>query len=144
MKTVVFSILSMLLYAISNIIFEQKLSKMNNLTIIVCYTSVVLVLALIIRQIVRTDDVSFDFPKGNVLWFALGVGVIYTLADYFFIGAYTNGGSLLMITSIVALFPAVASLFKFLLTREIPNMYQISGYILAFVAIILIAKGSVK
>jgi drug/metabolite transporter (DMT)-like permease len=118
MKTVTFSVIAMLLYALTNVLIEQKLSKLNNLTLIVSYTSVILILALIARQIVKTDDVSFNFPTGNLLLIALGVGILFTLADYLFIGAYTNGGNILTVTSIIALFPAVASLFKFLYLKN--------------------------
>ena len=144
MKTVIFSVVAMLLYAVSNVLIEQKLSKINNLTIIVCYTSVILVLAIVARLIIKTNSIEYNFPTGNLLLIALSIGIMFTMADYLFIGAYTNGGDILTVTSIIALFPAVASGIKFLFTKEIPNWWQICGYLLAFIAILLISKGNTK
>lgn len=142
MKTIVYAILSMFLYAVANLILEYKLSRINNLTIIVCYSAIVFGLAILSRQITKTNDPSFDFPTGNLLWFTLILGIIFTLADYFYIGAYTNGGSVIAVSAIIALFPAVSSGLKFILTKEIPNIWQIAGYVLIFIGIIMIAKGA--
>jgi hypothetical protein len=40
------------------------------------------------------------------------------------------------------MFPVVASLIKFVWMQSLPNLWQVSGYILAVTATMLIAKGS--
>lgn len=106
------------------------------------YIPVVFIMAFIMRAATKTTDAAYDFPVGGDLLMLMLMGVVFAIADYFFIGAYTNGGSLLVVTSIVTLFPVIASLIKFLLTRNIPNLWQISGYACAAVAVFLVAKGS--
>jgi len=36
----------------------------------------------------------------------------------------------------------VASLLKFSITKQLPNLWQVSGYLLAAGAVVLVAKGS--
>ncbi len=142
MKPVIFSVLAMLCYAISNVMLELKFSKYNNLTLIVCYGSVIFLSALCMRQITITDDKSFNFPVGLDLLLVIVMGLVFSAADYFFVGAYTNGGNLLTITSITVMFPVFASLIKFFITRSLPNVWQTGGYALAVIAIIFVTIGS--
>ena len=77
-----------------------------------------------------------------MLVLAIVLGLIYTAGDYFFVSAYTNGGDVVTITCITVLIPVVASLMKFGITKHVPNLWQVSGYLLAAVAVLLVAKGS--
>ncbi len=148
-KAVVFAIVAPALYALANVLMEYKFSKFNNLTIlIVCY-SVVITLAIVMRALTKTADTSYDFPTGDALWLMLLLGVVFFAADYFFVGAYTNGGDLLTITILTILFPVFASIFKFTgsffirdMTFTPPNLWQIGGYLLAAIAVIMVVKGN--
>ncbi len=142
MKPIIFAILAVIGYAAGNVIMEERLTKYNNLTIIMGYIPVVFIAAFIMRAATKTSEASYDFPVGSDLVMLMLMGAVFAVADYFFIGAYTNGGSLLVVTSIVTLFPVIASLIKFVLTRDIPNVWQLSGYACAAVAVFLVAKGS--
>lgn len=141
-KPVVFALLGMALYALANLILEQKFSKFNNLTLMCVYILPILLVAIIGRQLTRTSDPSFDFPVGLDLAILVMMGLIFAAADYFYIGAYTSGGDLLTISCIVVMFPVFASLLKFAWTLALPNMWQMGGYVLAAGAVLLIAKGS--
>lgn len=101
-----------------------------------------LMLVILGRVVTKNSDPSFDFPAGNDLLILFGIGLIFFAADYFYIGAYTNGGDLATVTCIVALLPVVASVFKFAWTQSLPNAYQASGFVLAFIAVLLVSKGS--
>ncbi len=147
MKPVIYSILAilaMICYALANVLVEQKLSKLNALTIMMCYSGVIFTLTFTAWLIVRnTYGTGFQFPKiGKLLWVALGVGVVFTLADYFFISAYTSGGKLFLVTSIYVLFPVCASFIKYVMTGEKLNAWQVGGYVLAILAVLCITKGS--
>jgi drug/metabolite transporter (DMT)-like permease len=148
-KAVLYAMLAPILYALANVILEYKFSKFNNLSLMVIYGTVIVTLAIITRTIVRGTDPAFNFPNGSELYLLLALGAIFFLADYFFIGAYTNGGDLLTITILTILFPVFASIFKFLgsliisdMVSTPPNIMQISGYILAAIAVLLVVKGS--
>jgi drug/metabolite transporter (DMT)-like permease len=108
----------------------------------ILYASVIWISAVGMRQVVKTDDPSFNFPTGTFLVLAVVLGLIYTMGDWFFISAYNKGGDLVTITCITVLIPVVASLIKFGITKSLPNLWQVSGYVLAAVAVVLVAKGS--
>ena len=76
------------------------------------------------------------FPEGNGLYAAGVIALVFFIADTFFFSAYTNNADAFTVSSIVLMFPAAASLMKFLWTREIPNRYHIAAYL--FVAALLI------
>lgn len=141
-KPVLFSLLAMVCYAIVNVLFEQKFAKFNNLTAMCIYPLPILLVGIVGRYMTKTSDPSFDFPVGLDLTILIAMGFIAAAADYFYFGAYTGGGDLLTVTSIIVMFPVASSLIKFVLTRGLPNVWQISGYILAVGAMLLVAKGS--
>jgi drug/metabolite transporter (DMT)-like permease len=142
MKPVIFSLLAVIGYALSNTLLELKFSKFNPLTLMICYLSVILAVAIIARQVTVTDAPSFNFPSGSYLIWVVILGLIMAVADYFYVGSYTAGGSLMTITSMMIMFPVFASIVKFAVTRELPNVWQVGGYFFAVIAVILITKGS--
>lgn len=141
MKPVFFSLVATVCYALCNVILELKLSKINNLTLMILYASIIWICAVVIRQLVKTDDPSFSFPTGSTLAVAIVLGLIFTVADYCYVGAYNHGGTVLTVTSITLLIPVLASLIKFGLTRQAPNLWQVGGYLLAAAGVALVAKG---
>lgn len=148
-KALSFAIAAPILYAFANVILEYKFSKYNNLSILVVYTPIIVALAVSLYFVTKTSDVSYTLPAGNDLWLLVGIGVVFFVADYLFIGAYTNGGDLITITILTLLFPVFASLFKYAGSLVVsgmvyapPNVWQISGYILAAVAILFVVKGN--
>ena len=141
-KPVMFALLAMVFYAITNVVLAEKFSKFNNLTVMCVYVVPIVLVAFVGRWLTKTSDPSFDFPVGSDLLTLIIIGFLWAAADYFYIGAFTIGGSLLTITSIMIMFPAVAILIKYLWTRDLPNMWMIGGYILAAGAVMLVIKGS--
>ncbi len=129
-------------FAIGDVLMEERLTKYNNLTITMGYIPIVFIAAFIMRVAIKTSDSAYDFPTGNDLIWLVLMGAVFAVADYFFIRAYTNGGSLLVVTSIVTLFSVIASHIKFLPTRDIPNVWQLGSHACAAVAVFLVAKGS--
>ena len=142
MKPILFTLAATACYAVYNVLLELKFSKLNPLTLMIIYASVIWVSAFGMRQVVKTEDPSFNFPIGTMLVLAIVLGLICTAGDYFFINAYTNGGDVVTITCITILIPVVASLMKFGITKQLPNLWQVSGYVLTAVGVILVAKGS--
>jgi drug/metabolite transporter (DMT)-like permease len=142
MKPILFTLVATACYAVCNVLLELKFSKLNALTLMIVYASVIWISAVGMRQLVRTDDPSFNFPTGTLLLLALVLGLIYTTGDYFFVSAYNKGGDVVTITCITVLIPVVASVLKFSITKQLPNQWQVSGYLLAAAAVILVTKGS--
>src|SRR5215468_10267876 len=142
MKPILFTLIATACYAVCNVLLEVKFSKLNPLTLMIVYASVIWISAFGMRQLVKTSDPSFSFPAGTLLLLAIGLGLIYAAGDYFFVSAYTNGGDVVTITCITVLIPVVASLIKFGITKHLPNSWQVCGYVLAAGAVVLVAKGS--
>jgi drug/metabolite transporter (DMT)-like permease len=142
MKSILFVVVAMMLYALSNVLLEQKFSKYNTFTLMVCYVSVILVVAVIGRQTTLSGDESFNFPQGAEFALVILLGLIMATADYLYVAAYASGGDLMTISSIVVMFPVFASIVKFAMTRELPNAYQIVGYTFAVVAVLCVSKGA--
>jgi len=132
----------MIFYAGANVLMEMKFSKYNNLTIMVCYAAVIFIVAATVRRMVYVEGAGFEFPTGTALALVIVLGLLFAFADYFYIGAYTNGGNLITVTTITVMFPVFASLLKFALTRSLPNIWQVAGYITAAVAVVLVTKGN--
>jgi hypothetical protein len=132
----------MVFYAIANVLLDLKLSRFNNLTLMVCYAFIVFSVALVGRQVVGMTGTSVAFPTGEAFVAVVFLGLAFAVADYFYVGAYTNGGNILLVTTITVMFPVVASLIKFGLTRTLPNGWHIGGYIAAVGAILLVMKGN--
>jgi len=143
MKPILFSLVATGCYAVCNVLLELKFSKLNALTVMILYASVIWISAFGMRQFINTGDPSFSFPTGKLLVLAIVLGLIYTAGDYFFVSAYTSGGDVITITCITILIPVIASLLKFGITQQLPNLWQVSGYLLAAAGVFLVAKGSV-
>ena len=142
MKPILFTLVATGCYAVCNVLLELKFSKLNPLTLMIMYASVIWISAVGMRQLVKTEDPSFNFPGGTMLVLAIVLGLIYAAGDYFFVGAYNSGGDVVTITCITILIPVVASVIKFGITKQFPNWWQVSGYALAALGVVLVAKGS--
>lgn len=141
MKPVVYALFALFLYATQNVVIEQKLAKFEVSSVLIYFYIIMLPLAVIrLAQLKLSGQVVT--PSGTAILIALIVGVVYFFADYFFLGAYNAGGSLMTVSTIIIMFPIFASIIKYLWVGGLPNMYQVTGYILAMFAIIFVIKGS--
>lgn len=142
MKAVWYVLLSVILYGIGNVIMEQRLSKFNNLTIMVCYSTTILVASLISRQILKVDTTSAPLTISWDFAFVIGLALIWFVADYFYIGAYTIAkGDLFTVSSFAILVPVVASTIKLMLTKSYPSSRQVFGYALIAIGVLIFSKG---
>lgn len=141
-KPVIYALLAMMLYATQNVVLEQKLSKYHTIALLVYFYGVLLPVSAIVLMTLKITGQNPAMPSGNGIIIAILAGLIYFFADYFFIGAYTNGGDLLTITSIVVMFPVFASIVKYFWVGGLPNTYQVAGYFLAVLSVVFVNKGS--
>ena len=142
MKPILFVCISLFLYAGVNVVLEQKFSGYDTGTLMAYFYVVMFPLALSRFFYVKFAKPGAVFPSGKGILIALGIGAIYFLADYFYIGSFTAGGNLLVITTLFIMLPVVASIMKYLWVRELPNLYYVAAYILAVGAVLLAVKGN--
>ena len=142
MKVVIYSLIAMVCYAVANVMLELKFAQYKNTTLMVCYGGMIAFCGFILRQATLTNDPAFAFPTGKSLVLIIMLGVIFAAADYFYVGAYTMGGKLLTITSITVMFPIFASIIKICIAQRLPNVWQVSGCLIAIFAVLLVTKGN--
>jgi drug/metabolite transporter (DMT)-like permease len=143
MKPVIYVLLAAIIYAFQNVLFEQKLAKYNTIVLLVYFYVTLLPLALISLSYLKISGQTIVAPSGITILGVILIGSLYFFADYFYIGAYTNGGTVLTVTSIMIMFPVFASAIKYFMTGgSFPNIYLIIGYLLAAVSVLFVAKGS--
>lgn len=142
-RPIVYAFIAMWLYGLQNVIIEVKLAKYTTMALLLYWYFVMAPLALAGLGYMYFSGQSIAIPNRNDAVIAIAVAIMFFFADFFYVGAYTNGGSVLAVTTMVVLFPAIAQLIKFLWTGGNLNYYHIFGYLLAAFAVILISKGSV-
>jgi drug/metabolite transporter (DMT)-like permease len=142
MKSIIFAIFATILYAVSGVIIEQKLEKFNTIPLTLLFTLAFIPLGLGILTFQKFTHQEIKFPTHGLLWLTLAMGAFYFLADYFYIGAFTAGGNVIVITTIIVIAPVIAALFKHLWTGSTPNAYQVVGYLLAATSVLLITRYS--
>lgn len=141
-RPIVYAFLAMWLYAFTNVAIEVKLSKYTTMALLLYWYCALAPLAAAGIGYMYLSGQNIIVPNRSDAMVAIAVAVIFFLADYFYIGAYTAGGSLLAVTTLVVLFPAIAQLIKFVWVGGSMNYYHILGYILAAIAVVMINKGS--
>lgn len=142
MNPVWMAVVAMFLYAITNLILEQKLSHCSIFAVLTFSYVLMLILSASVWGGMRLIGNEVIAPSGKLIGVAALMAFVYFLADSLYMGAYTNKGSLLSVTTVVVIFPAIASIMKFFWVGGLPNAYQVFGYILATIATILVAKGN--
>lgn len=142
MKPIILACAAMVFYASQNVVVEQKLARYNTLSVLVYFYLTMLPLALVGLGYLKATNQKIVAPTGSAIFIALAVGAMFFLADAFYVGAYEAGGTLMVITTIMLAFPALASLMKYLWVGGLPNNYQIVGYVLAALGVLCVTKGN--
>lgn len=140
MKATGYAIGAVLFYAMVNLIIERKLSHISALgNMVFLYlglTAMVVPLVLLQNQF----GLTLTMPQKNHTWVILACALLFFAADFCYFSAYKSGGSLLMISTTVALFRVVASAMHAGLGYGMPSGRQIIGWVLAVVAVILVSQ----
>ena len=135
---------ALFLFAVENVILEQKLSKFHQLALMSIYTGVVFVLSVVTLLIHnRFTEEPLEMPgSGAALAFTILMGVLFFWADYFYVGAYHLKGDVFSLTTMAILMPVFAVIIKFAFTGSVPNGMQMIGFVFGGCTIYFIAKGS--
>jgi len=143
MKPVTYACLAVIFYALGNVITEQKLKPFTQFgTMLFCYVPMVVMTGAALL-LMKSRSQAIAFPKGDAVYVAALIAIVFFVADGFFFSAYTNNADSLTVSSIAVLFPVAASLMKFFWTGQFPNRYQVAAYAVAIIAVALSEKGSV-
>lgn len=142
MKSYIYALMGTALYAITGVVIEQKLEKFNTTALVLLFVIPIVPVALIGLWIQKSTNHEINFPTGSALWITMVLGVTYFFADYFYLHAFTQGGNVVTISTIILIVPAVAAILRYFWVGGKPNVYQVAGYALIVVAMFLVAKGN--
>ncbi len=141
MKSFLFILFAIILYGTQNVIVEQKLKNLQPLVVLLhCFP--VMLLLTIVSLGVQSHGTQIVWPTGSALGFLGLSAVIYFVANVCYFNAFHSGGSLLLITTMTAFIPIVATLVKFAWVRHVPTTLQMVGMALAVVAVALVTMGN--
>jgi|GEM_PF-1769521 len=142
MKQVIYAAMAVILYALGNVITEQKLKPFTQFGIMAfCYIPMVF-MTIGALGIMKVRGQPIAFPSGDGLYVAGAIAIVFFLADTFFFSAYTNNADAFTVSSIAMMFPAAASAIKYFWTGQMPNRYHLGAYAVAIVAVALAEKGN--
>jgi len=144
MKSIVYALIGLTLYAVQNVIIDVKLKQYSTMGLLVGFYLVMLPVGLGVIFYQKYTGQSLSIPSGNAMGIVAAVALMFFIADFFYIGAYTSGGSAVPITILAALVPVVCALLKFLWVKEVPTRFHLAGFACALLAIVFIALGNAQ
>src|SRR5437870_542068 len=112
MKSIVYALIGTVLYAVTGVVIEQKLEKFNSTSLVLLFCLPIVPIALSILFFQKVGGHDLKFPSGAAFWIVMLLGIIYFFADYFYIGAFTAGGDVVTISTIILIVPAIAAIMK--------------------------------
>jgi drug/metabolite transporter (DMT)-like permease len=141
-KQVIYAAVAVVLYALGNVITEQKLRPFTQFGIMAfCYIPMVF-MTIGALGVMKLRGQPIAFPSGEAIYVAGAIAIVFFLADTFFFSAYTNNADAFTVSSIVLMFPAAASAIKYFWTGQLPNRYHLAAYAVAVAAVALAEKGN--
>lgn len=142
MQSIIYAFIGTILYAMTGVVIEQKLEKFNTPSLVFLFMVPMIPIALVWIWAQKSLHQQVNFPSGTAFWLVMVLGVLYYFADYFYIGAFTSGGNVLTITTIVLIAPAIASIIKYYWVGGKPSALQVGGYLCIVAGMLLITKGT--
>ncbi|HEY4506927.1 MAG TPA: EamA family transporter [Candidatus Paceibacterota bacterium] len=144
-KVTLLALTALVIYGLTNVIFEKKLSNYNIYAVQAYSYAVMLVLTSIGWIFAKRLGQDLPSPSGSIILLSIGLGILFFLADTFYLGAYNKnygGGNVFAVTTIVVMFPVLAGIIKNIWDGGRPNKWQVVSYIFAAVATLAAAKGN--
>lgn len=141
MKPILLALAGMAIYSLTGVIIEQRLEKFSTVALVLLFVAPMVVVSLFWILGQRSLGQTVVWPKGSLLWLTILIGIVYFFADYFYLGAFTSGGNVLVISTIAIMAPVFTAIVRNLWVGSWPNAYQVAGYALAACAVLLLAKG---
>ncbi len=127
-------------YALYNVLLEQKFRGVNTLVLMIVMYSVMLFLSTM-TLFVRGHTGN---PIGVNWPFAIGAGMLLFCSSYLVTSAYASGGTVFVISMIMVSTPVIASGVRYLWVGGLPTGQQVLGYLLATLSVYLIITGRPK
>lgn len=132
------------LWGIQNATLEIKLSKYNPLALMLVTYATALPLGLATLVFLWQMNKAPEFPTGEYLAWAVGSAVLFFIADYLFISAYSLGGDSTTITILTLTVPIFVVGIKYVWRGELPSAHHAAAFGAAFLALYFLYRGHVE
>lgn len=141
---VIMAITGVILYAVFNVLLEQKIKGASLPIIIMLYSITPIALSLVWLIADKAGGKPIVLPQGLGGWtLVLVAGAIIFLADSLYIGAYKAGGSLATVSTIAMLMPIFSLIIvNVFFQKTSVNIWQVVSYIFLAAGSIMAIKGS--
>lgn len=144
MKSVIYALIGISLYSIQNAIIDVKLKQFSTVSLLLTFYMVLFPMAAGLFAYQKLFGQPVAMPSGGSLALAASVAVMFFIADFFYIGAYTKGGGVVVITIMMVLMPVIGGLIKFVWVQDMPTPYHFAAFIFAALAVTCVAVGNKK
>lgn len=139
---ILFVLTACLLYSIQNVIISRHLSTLSEWLLLACAHIVSVTLAWGIILTRHRTGMELALPDGWKPWALLAVIAMFnTGADYCFFRAYTAGGNMTVITTLVVTLPVFATIINFATGGGLPSWRHIVAWALVATAVWLVSNG---
>ncbi|MDO8565144.1 MAG: DMT family transporter [bacterium] len=144
MKPIVYAVIGVLMYGVQNAIIDLRLREYSTVGLLIGWYVTMLPLGLILFAYQKYSGQPIQLPPQDAMKIVGAVAVMFFIADFFYISAFTSGGNAIAITILAVLVPIVVAIAKFVMTREMPTGYHFAAFACATLAVALVAIGNTK
>lgn len=123
MKTILYALAGIVLYAVQNTIIDVKLKQYSTTEILLGFYITLAPLAACLYFYQKLTGQPSSIPTGSALITVSIVAAMFFIADFFYIGAYTSGGNVVTVTILLTLMPVIGGVVKFFWVKESPSAY---------------------
>jgi drug/metabolite transporter (DMT)-like permease len=143
MKSSLYTLMALVFFTVFGIMMETKMSKFTHSAIMACIYAMTLPMAIFVTWTLRAYGQPVTIPIGwELAPLLIGLGIAYFFGDFFYIGAFTSGGSAVSVTTIITLLPVSTAMAMWIISGNTPNWYQIGSFFFAAIAVALAIKGN--
>lgn len=143
MKAVLFALIGIVLYAIQNTIIDVRLSHYKTAELLIGWYVMMLPLGAAYFLYQRFLGGGATIPAGTDFLIVAATAVMFFVADYFYLGAYTKyGGGVVTVTIVAVLMPVLGAALKFAWVGEKPTWYHAAAFLCAALAVVFVALGN--
>jgi drug/metabolite transporter (DMT)-like permease len=140
MHPVLLSLIAVTFYSVNAVLIERFLNVNHPQwsQLIVNAAIPVLCIGTIVGLRTTGIPVELKTPPLQTVMLAVICGLIYFLGNHALFCAYTNGGSVTTVTTVLCMLPVISTLFGLCLGGKAPAMNEIIGAIIVIVGIVVL------
>src|SRR5687767_550703 len=113
MRPIIYAVIGVVLYGIQNAIIDVKLRQYSTVGLLIGWYVTMLPMGLLLFAYQKYAQQEIVLPPYDAMKIVAIVAVMFFIADFFYISAFTNGGDALTITILALLVPLIVAITKF-------------------------------